>query len=186
MSLLAACRLLVVTALLLVAVPGAALGKTSVIEPGREQEVLALFAPHALQAEVADGFRLMNVAIRPVEIVVELRHADGTSAHIRLVNAADVDAAERSASFSVLRDERATTGDARFAADRLVRALVHNDRGDFWRVEVAGDPRPGPAGQRERELPRGLSLGIPLGIAALTMAGMLLMARRKQRREEGG
>jgi hypothetical protein len=123
--------------LLLVGAPGRA---QTVIGPGREGDVLALFAPHGLEREVVPGWKLWNVRIAAESIHVELVGPDGSSAELRLVKRAG--GAESSASFDVLRDSRSRTGDARAAADALVAALVQNDPGGFWQT---GAPEVGAA-----------------------------------------
>jgi len=169
-------------ALICVALPAAALEATPVIEPGREVEVLQLFAPHTLETELAGGFRLENVSIRPTEIVVELRRTDGATASVRLQRRGTPGTREESRSFALARDASATAGAAKPAADLLVAAVKRNDRGSFWRAEARTGPVHGSAPPEVLRVPLSLALGVPAGIFALTALAMLFSSRRPAKR----
>ncbi len=111
-----------------------------IIEAGREEEILALFAPYELGGEVRDGYRLMNVAIDVSSIDVELVGPDDASVTLRLTHP---DLAESSltatASFAV--QHVAEGGSPPPAADALIAAVRDNDEGRFYRRR-APPPRP--------------------------------------------
>lgn len=128
-----------------------------VIEPGREEEVLALFAPYRLGSEVAGGVTLANVRIEPTGIVAELAGPAREKTELRLAHPDAVrEPSETSPSFAMSWDEE---GDAVRA---LAAAVVRNDGGGFWRVRAA-----------PRETDR-LSLGRRGGALAWATDGALL------------
>ncbi len=157
----AALVLLVALALLLVA-PGSRADQP-VIEEAREKDVLGLFAPYTLGAEVSPGWRLWNVAIQPTRIVVVLKGPTEQPAELVLVHPNEAPDAERTPSFAAL----APAGDdpqVQGARDALLAAVRRNDDGKFWR---AVRPLPMPEGQR----PARWSLR-----ALLSFDGVLLLA----------
>lgn len=111
------------------------------IGPGHEAAVLALFAPHALGAQVEGGFALWGVYIEPKRVRVVVRRADGAEGRMLLVHPETAPAVPRSASFALSVDADAPEA-ARPALERLGAAVRTNDRGGFWERAVvpAGDP----------------------------------------------
>jgi len=116
-----------------------------VIGPGREPQVLALFAPSGMGDEVVRGYRLGAVAIRPREIEVSLEERTPSTPPsaplvVRLV-AHDaplpdgMDAIAESESF-VLAADSALAGPQRAALVQLGARVRQNDHGRFW-TEVA-------------------------------------------------
>lgn len=141
------------------------------IEPGREREVLALFAPYELGREVKDGWKLWNVGIARQSIQVELRGPNELKAFLTLTER--VDASEASASFGITRDAGCVSGPARPAADSLVAALGKNDAGGFWRARTVSTEQ-----SREASPSSPVAVAWPLGVALVSVALMLWVARR--------
>lgn len=101
-----------------------------VIGPGREGEVVGLFAPHALGDEVRDGYRLRGVAIDRGVVRATLGRGERTATvELHHPEAAPEDA-PRSASFAFVVE---APDEARVAARALVDAVRANDDGSFWR-----------------------------------------------------
>lgn len=135
-----------VVALLLVltsVVPTPSAAQGFAIGPGREAEVLALFAPHALGDELVEGCRLDGVQIEPRQIVVRLA-GPSEPVVVRLQPRSSRSDVPRSASFSFRGD-----GLDHPAALALMRAVRANDDGTFWEgeslVEVLPDVLDGTA-----------------------------------------
>jgi hypothetical protein len=144
--------------------PGS-LAAQRVLAPGREADVLALFAPHELGDEVVPGFRLDGVAIqaRVIELTLE-PIASGSAQRVQLLpappapteaqdaqqqdaqsaagsaegaQATPPGASARTPSFEIRSEGR---GDTQTGIVTALAALVEpNDGGGFW-VEVAEDP----------------------------------------------
>lgn len=109
--------------------------------PERQADVLALLAPYALGAEVADGFVVWGVALERTQVALTLRHPDGTEAQLRFAHPDDAkDVAWRSASFA-LEAPGAIPERAQPAVARLVEAIQRNDRGGFWPPPRDAAPR---------------------------------------------
>ncbi|MDQ3036185.1 MAG: hypothetical protein M3Y87_27540 [Myxococcota bacterium] len=142
----------------------AQLGGRAVIEPGREEEVVQLFAPHALGGEVVAGWRLAGISIREDHIVASLEGPEGTAATVRLDHPDVVRSEVRSLSFAITTDPAEGPAGAALAA--LTAAVQRNDQRSFWRTrESSSFGRVGGA-------TRTLALdGIVLGLFAL---GLLL------------
>ncbi len=102
-----------------------------VIQAGREQEVLALFAPYRLGGELPGGARLMDVAIQRSSITATVERGEHTARLVLRHPQASPSSGSRSLSFS-LRIE----GDAqaRAPARLLMEAVRRNDRLPFWRA----------------------------------------------------
>ncbi len=113
-------------------VTSAAQAQEPSIGPGQERNVLALFAPHTLGAEVARGFALWGVSIERTRVVVTLRASGGRDVTVTLLHPDfGQGAVARTRSFAVLRSGAAgLDADAAFRA--LLIALTRNDRGHFW------------------------------------------------------
>lgn len=143
------------------------------IEPGREAEVAALFAPYHLGAEVVPGWRFMQLGIHHTYIQAGVEPAAGEAgvvASFRLEHPmrAPPDS-EYTASFAVLRQgETDLAPEASAALDRLVQAVRANDDGRFWR----GRP---PLGGRAGPLVAGAT-GILFDGLILTAIGIVVLA----------
>ena len=73
-----------------------------VIGPGRESEVVALFAPHAMGAEVADGWTLSGITIEARAVTAALtRGEQRASVALHPTGAPGVEATAASASFEL-------------------------------------------------------------------------------------
>lgn len=142
------------------------------IEPGRESEIAALFAPYQLGAEVTPGWRFMQLGIHPNHIFAGLETAAGAGgpiASFRLDHPMRAPAGtERTPSFAVLRDiDGGLPEDAMLAVDRLVSAVRTNDDGRFWR----GRP---PVGARANPLAAMASAAVFDGLVLLLVAVLTL------------
>ena len=132
----------------LLAVPSAALAQLDdavpVIEPGREREVLALFAPHRLAREVTGGVVLANVRIEPTRIVAELSRDGAAVGEVALEHrGAQGEPARSSASFAITWSVPPGDEDALAAARAVTDAVVRNDPGGFFRVHAMPPAGPG-------------------------------------------
>ncbi len=115
----------------------AQLGEVPVIEAGREQEVLALFAPYGLGDEVRPGWRLSDVRIEQTRIVARLAGPDEAEVEVRLEHPDEAeDARAETRSFAV-----GWQGEAE-AARAVAEAVARNDRGRFWRMQARVRPDP--------------------------------------------
>jgi len=113
-------------------------GTRPVIVPGREDEILALFEPHALGDELSPGWALASFSIEvstvdlrlegPDEATVELRlsHPDDGPAHAIELPSFDLEIVAR---------EGGEGGDA--AVEALVARMKANDDGQFWAKKVS-------------------------------------------------
>lgn len=104
-----------------------------VIEPGREDDVRALFAPHALGDEI-EGWLFHSIAIDREVIRVRVERGDERR---EMVLAHPGGSPGQSASFAIELDD-----DAGPALDALFEAVRRNDAGGFWRAEAGPDPVP--------------------------------------------
>ncbi|MCS6901832.1 MAG: hypothetical protein RMJ98_19605 [Myxococcales bacterium] len=108
--------------------------ESAFLRQGREQEVLALFAPYVLGGPVSGGFTLWDVSIEPTRILVTLKGPAGRSERLALVHPADESApadAPRTANFRVILPE-ALDSEGRAAAEALLMAVMHNDHQALW------------------------------------------------------
>lgn len=104
-----------------------------VIEPGRERDVVALFAPHGLGDEIAPGWKLWGIDVQRSKIRVSVRGkaGDRPCLVLRHPSAAPPDAT-RTKEFAVERLGSCPPAVAR----ALASAVQSNERGGFWRVEA--------------------------------------------------
>ena len=134
------------------------LGAAQYIGPGREAEVQALFAPHALGDEVAPGRVLVRLRIEPTSIHVGLAPTadDAPDGWVELQRpdgrARDVP------SFVVAGDDPARAA--------IVRAVQRNDDGTFWADAVT----PSTGRVQQRVLPE-------WGLGLLALLFLLVVAR---------
>ncbi|MEZ4222709.1 MAG: hypothetical protein R3B13_17335 [Polyangiaceae bacterium] len=170
-------------ALAITLLPAVAQAQTAILRGGREREVLALFAPYTLGAEVADGVKLWNVRVEPERIVVEL--AGATPASFSLEHPSRASGKERSKSFVVRRDASANAGAARDAVDRLVARVQANDTTDFWdtqqRESGAGPIPSGPSARFRGAVGSALITGL-FALFALGLAKVRLRRKAPNRR----
>lgn len=147
---------------------------TLTIEPGREKEIVALFRPHALGAEVTPGWRLMQVQIQRtfIDAVVETpAGAEGPTGRLRLEHARQGPTdAETTASFALVPmvEDLSPEGPGEAVA-RLMEAVRANDAGTFWRAAPAG---------AKSALQRGLPWYrvLPAQLLAWALDGIVLLA----------
>jgi len=154
--------------------PAAAqVGQVPIIEAGREDETLALFAPYTLTGEVSDGFRLMNVRIEATYIACELVGPGDDTASVRLEHPDYADDSDgETASFAVRREASSDAG--RRAADAIYAAILENDPGGFHRRR-AQLPPPSAARPIERLLGSGWAIdGMVLCLLGLALFLVLL------------
>jgi hypothetical protein len=114
--------------------PSEARAEPSFLRRGREQEVLALFAPYPLGGPVAGGFALWDVAIEPTRINVTLKGPDGRSEHLSLVHPSDDTApadAPRTANFRALV-AGSSDAEGKAAVEALLAAVERNDQQSLW------------------------------------------------------
>ena len=151
-----------------------------IIEPGREQEVLALFAPYALGKEVTPGWRLWGVNINRSNIKVSVRGPEDRDVGFLLDHPDREQKPDaRSKSFAISLSEPARAGPAKGPIDALVAAVQKNDNGRFWRIAkpLPTDARSAP--QPARDLVAWGSDGILIIFAvALVLATMALRQLR--------
>lgn len=169
-------RWLTVLALLacLDARPARAQPTGGVIESGREEEVLALFAPHRMGEPVARGHRMGSVRIQRERIVVELVPTAGEPFDaLVLRSAADAPKGARTHGSFWLERSEGLSADARAAVQALEAAVRANDPGGLF-TKVPDDEGP----DREPD-----TVPLWLGIAALlAAAGGWDLWRRARRR----
>ena len=108
----------------------------TVIESGREDEVLQLFEPHVLSGEVVPGWQLRHVSIQERSVDCQLRGPEETTAVLRLSPLERApEGAERSGSFWFERVDSSGAGAEALTA--LVKAVQGNDDGRFWQLVAA-------------------------------------------------
>jgi len=116
-------------ACVLVVATGAAAQDVPVIESGRDAEVQALFAPHALGDEI-EGARFMSIAIDVDRITLGVDRGEVRwEAVLRHPEHPEAGARE-TASFAITSAEDP-------ALEALLGALEDNDEGRFWRTRAA-------------------------------------------------
>ena len=174
-----ALRTLLFALLFLLAWASPAAAHPYVLRTGRETEILALFAPHALGAPVAGGFALWNVAIQQKRVEIELRTGSGATATVWLLHPDDPEASASppgSKHFAgVIRS--ASTPEAQAAAAALLEAVRRNDQSSFWEA-----PRLKGQGLADASRPRALVAewyqfdGLAV-LAALALLSAMLAAR---------
>ena len=152
---------------------------TAIIEAGREQEVLSLFAPYTLGGEVSAGHRLMNVRIEAREIVCVVEGPTERSATLHLASPEVIPAPDRtSASFAMRLDAQGEP--SRAALLLLADAVRQNDPGGFFHVPTPGAPR----AANPRTSPSG-NQRFDGALLALFAAALLLALVLRQLRTDG-
>lgn len=143
-----------------------------VIEPGREAEIVALFDPHALGDELAPGWTLHSFSIEIGTIHLWIAGPDDAYAHLTLDHP---DLAPKQArileGFALAIVEQPPGSEAAVAS--LSEALERNDKGQFWRGEIAYADEP------TNVLGVGLGVGLGTwakdGIVLLTLFTLVLL-----------
>lgn len=110
----------------------------AIVEAGRERDVLALVAPHAIGAEVAGGWRLSDVEVNPESLRFVLRAPSGARAALVLqhpARAGDEAVVAETRSFRAQLVGAGAPG-ATAALQTLLGAVRRNDDGGFWRTEA--------------------------------------------------
>lgn len=115
--------------------PAPASAEVPIIKAGREQEVLALFAPYQLGQEVTPGWRLWNVNIRQTSIVVELHSQSEPPEVLALTLRHPVPKLD--SAFTTTKNFQLSYGGSPPeaglpAANALVEAIRKNDTERFW------------------------------------------------------
>lgn len=118
-----------------------ALGRTPVVESGRESDVLSLLVPHSVGEKVAEtDWRLDEISIDQAEIELVLRSSSGR-AHLLLSPAVcDSEARERTRSFAIERHYDPDQGSVVTAFDALVAAVRQQDNNSFYKVRMSPPP----------------------------------------------
>lgn len=160
----------------------ALLATTPVIEAGREQEIVALFAPHKLGGEVIPAWRLMNVRVQPSYIEVEIQ-GPGRSAHLRLDHpSGSTKHTDTTPSFAITRGENAGEGDGKRAVDAVIEAIRKNDGGKFWRTTAEEKPAGAEPAPAERRPISGIVIPALLSAALLGFGIAFFVRRRRAQR----
>jgi hypothetical protein len=125
--------------------PRPATASRPVIPQGREDEILALLEPHALQDELAPGWTLHSFSIDVATIHLWIAGPDRTYAHLTLDHPDHRPPDARPLRGFALGIVEQPPGSEAAVAE-LVAALERNDDGQFWRVHSvdADDPRAHP------------------------------------------
>ncbi|MEM9190233.1 MAG: hypothetical protein AAGF12_13695 [Myxococcota bacterium] len=109
-----------------------------VIEPGREAEVVDLFAPFELGGELGGGFRLMNLRIDRSTIEAEAVGPEDEAA-VLVLEPRDLGTAPNGQTPSFDYRFQAEGEGARAALERLAAAVRENDRGAFYKISARPD-----------------------------------------------
>ncbi len=115
--------------------------KAPVIEPGREREVMALFAPYQAGGEPVEGWRLHSVQIQASSIHAVLSTEDGAAAKLVLDHVSNQPAEVTTGSFAI-HFIGAQTPEAEAALRRVAGAVQRNDDGEFWKIVRELEPPP--------------------------------------------
>ena len=116
-----------------------------VIAPGREQEILALFEPHALGDELVPGWTLHSFSIDSATIIVWIAGPDDDHAQLTLDHPDyGPEHAQQLEGFALTVVEQPSGSEA--AVAELIAIIDRNDHGEFWQREVlyADEPRDHP------------------------------------------
>ncbi len=106
-------------------------GERPVIEAGREDEVMALFAPYRLNGELGEGWSLHRVEILATRIEVRGVASDGREAMFFLEHPSRTGRRD-TPSFAVVVDTEHKP--PRAFVEPLVAAVRSHDDGDFWHI----------------------------------------------------
>lgn len=149
------------------------------IERNREADVMSLLAPYRPGSEVANGWKLWDIAIQATQIELGLRGPDEDGADITLILVHPTQAdktSTRTPSFALRATDIAQPG-ALVARDALIDAIRQNDDGRFWRITRPISTTAGqnvPRFQPKRLLFDGLVLTIAGGLLIIALAVHLL------------
>jgi hypothetical protein len=153
-----------------------------IIEPGRERQIRALFAPHQAGAPLTDApgapiFRAIRTQHDAIDALLEAPDGRPLGALRLRARACEPDAPRTTASFALtlLAPEAAPD------AERLAAAVTANDPGDFYSAFAAAPPSPAAAAAATAQLAAAppepaapfnasqLALAVILALAALTL-----------------
>lgn len=170
-----------------------------IIAGGREAEIRALIAPHAMDREIAPGATLASIAISATTIRFLVKGPSGATATLRLEHPGRAPSAERTASFALHREiapAQAGAGLSAATLDPLASALRDNDKGAFWpearpvdRTEPARSlpgSAPGTLKVEERSTRWELTLRRKLLLAGLVASLVVVLGDRLRRRPAAG
>ncbi|MBD90036.1 MAG: hypothetical protein CL940_06850 [Deltaproteobacteria bacterium] len=130
-----------------------ALGRTPVVEQGREGDVRALLSPHVVGKPVGESaWTLDKVSIDRAAITVHLLTAQGEARLVLRPAVCHTDAKERSLSFAMERFKGPGEASPDAALDALVEAIQSQDQEAFYRVRMGAAP---PAHVQEASAPEG-------------------------------
>jgi hypothetical protein len=153
-----------------------------IIEPGRERQIRALFAPHQAGAPLTDApgapiFRAIRTQHDAIDALLEAPDGRPLGALRLRARACEPDAPRTTASFALTL----LAPDAAPDAERLAAAVTANDPGDFYSAFAAAPPSPAAAAAATAQLAAAppepaapfnasqLALAVILALAALTL-----------------
>ena len=150
-----------------------ALGRTPVIEQGREGDVRALLAPHVVGEPVgASAWTLDKVSIDRAAITVHLLAARDEARLVLRPAVCHPEAKERSLSFAMERFKGPGAASPDVALDALVEAIRSQDEEAFYRVRMGAAP---PAHVQEARAPEGWkTLALTGGLVWAGILGLLV------------
>lgn len=131
--------LLLLVALLL---PRVTMAARPVVAPGREQEILALFEPHALGDELAPGWTLHSFSIDSATIIVWVAGPNATYAQVALDHPDyGPEHAQMLEGFALTVVQQPAGSET--AITELIATIDRNDDASFWQRDVvyADEPR---------------------------------------------
>lgn len=148
-----------------------------IIKPGREAEILALFQPHELGAQLAPGWTLHSFKVEVGTIRVFVTDEHEQAAQLALDHPKYGPESARVLEGFALEIVAQPPG-SEAAVEALVRAIEANDDGSFWAEETtiyAGEPREHPVGLGSEEL-RSVGLWARDGLVVFAFLALLLLA----------
>lgn len=157
-----------------------------VLRPGREKDILALFAPYGLGSKVTNHWKLWSIAIEAQRVEVHLQDPSGHDERFTLVHPDEAsDVSERTSSFAL---QRASLKDSssQEAATLLFQAANKHDHGGFWEEPKQDQVKPSQPSTMTTPSPSMSRAGISLarfavdgvlGLALIWILGVLLAVR---------
>ena len=148
-----------------------------IIKPGREAEILALFQPHEMGAQLAPGWTLHSFKVDMGTIRVFVTDADEEAAQLTLDHPNFGPEGAQALEGFALQIVAQPPG-SEVAVEALVAAIEANDDGSFWAEETtvyAEEPREHPLGIGSTQL-RSVSLWARDGLVVFGFLAILLLA----------